>query len=263
MRRIALALLVVFGLFMTRPANASKWCEDVQVGIRYVGNVVVPVFDQQCRWVAGAVGFDPATRALTSAWNRSDAGEAYGLVQSGCPSCVVASFYEDALFIAMSDEDVWGISKDGPKRAVLECAANGGRNCEVVIAASSTAQAVYWTFNALAFDADTRAKASVSQFVRRREALDAARQSCGQPGCWTFVFQQPYGAIAKADDGQLFGAASDSRRSASKNVMSACKKAGGKGCAVVHEGSVVTGIASQLDVIQQQIERMSQQTGAR
>ena len=161
MRSIVLALLLVCGLVAARQANASKWCEDVQVGTRYVGGALVPVFDRQCRWVAGAVGFDPATRVFTSAWNHPDAAEAYGLVQSGCLSCVVASFYEDAAFIAMSDEDVWGISNEGPTRALLECQANGGRNCEVVIAASSTAKAVYWTFNALAFDADTDARASV------------------------------------------------------------------------------------------------------
>jgi Domain of unknown function (DUF4189) len=238
-----LLLIFVFGFFaplMSPVSYASNVCEDVVVGGDHENN---PIFQTQCRWLAGAVAFDPRNRTFSSAWNYDDADQAYNYVRKSCGShCVAMSFYEDYAWVAISEDDnFYGTSVISSNDAMAACQSAGGRQCEVVIGGSSTAAAVYWYFNGIAYDVVTGKSSVVTGKARRYEAIAQALAACGAPGCWAYEFQGGYAAIAKSKDGKLFGAwsrdAPSLLYSASKEAKKACKKAtGDKDCKIVVKG---------------------------
>jgi hypothetical protein len=238
---VAIALLVC----MPFRAHAAQLCEDVLVGMQPASNGIAetPIYQQQCRWVAGAVAFNTYTRAFSSAWNYENADDAFAEVRRSCGmDCAAFSFFEDLAWVAISEDDKhYGTSTVSAKEAMRECGSYG-HPCELVIGASSTAEAVYWTFGAVAYDVATGHSGKSWALRRRRDAATAAVESCAADGCWAYAFQGGYGAIAKSKSGQLFGAWDESGRgllsSASKEAKKACKKATSeKDCEIVVKGS--------------------------
>ncbi len=225
-------------------ASASQICVDQLVGMTPSNNnaPATPIFQKQCAWKAGAIAFDTASRDYWSNWNHDNADTARADVSGRCgPGCVSYAFFEDYAYIAISEDDRhWGVSTVSGERAIQECLAAGGRDCEWVMTASSTGDTRYYVFGAVAYDLATGAKGESWNYRRRRDAEAAALKSCGAPGCWAFPFQGGYGAIAKSSDGQLFGAWSDRKgllASAEREAKKACKKATGqKDCEVVADG---------------------------
>jgi hypothetical protein len=226
-------------------AQASQVCENVQIGVQPAGNGIAetPIFENRCRWVAGAVAVDVQTRAFSSAWNYGDAQQAMDRALRDCGShCAALGFFEDFAWVAIAEDDrAYGISAQSAQDAIARCQSAGGQNCEVVIGASSTAESLYWYFGAVAYDAATGKSGAVKRYARRRDAAAAAKAECGSENCWPYAFQGGYGAIAKSADGQLFGAWSESSRgllvNAGKEAKKACKKAtGDKDCEVVVKG---------------------------
>jgi hypothetical protein len=148
---VAIALLVC----MPFRAHAAQLCEDVLVGMQPASNGIAetPIYQQQCRWVAGAVAFNTYTRAFSSAWNYENADDAFAEVRRSCGmDCAAFSFFEDLAWVAISEDDKhYGTSTVSAKEAMRECGSYG-HPCELVIGASSTAEAVYWTFGAVAYD---------------------------------------------------------------------------------------------------------------
>jgi hypothetical protein len=110
-----------------------------------------------------------------------------------------------------------------------------------VLAGSSTADANYWYFGAVAYDATTGVGANSWGYARRSEARQAALTSCASPGCWAYAFQTGYGGLALADDGTLFGGwSARSEESAGKDAVKSCEKAKGKkSCSMVKTGSAL------------------------
>ncbi len=238
-------LLALTGMCFAGKSYAWQSCQNVVVGMAPAGNGVasMPVYQQQCAWLAGAVAFDPTARAYSSAWNYQNPEEALTYVLAQCgQQCVGQSFFEDFAYVAISEDDqAWGVSMVSAGDAVRQCQASGNPACVVVIGASSSAAAVYWFYGAVAHDADSGASGSSWNQYRRIDAEVAAKKSCGSESCWAYAFQGGNGAIAKSKDGRLFGAWSESARgliwSASKEARKSCKQATGeKDCEIVIKG---------------------------
>jgi hypothetical protein len=241
----SICALVMLAVGATLQAHASQLCENVIIGMQPASNGVAetPIFQEQCRWVAGAVVVDLRTRLFSSAWNYENPQQALDSAVGACGSqCVGLSFYEDFAYIAIAENDsIYATSTRSADEAISQCSSAGGLGCEAVIAASSTAAAVYWVYGALAYDVTTGKSGTSSGHARRTDAAAAAKAACGIETCWAYVFQTGYGAIAKSKDGQLFGAWSESSRglinSAGKEAKKACKKAtGDKDCEIVVKG---------------------------
>jgi hypothetical protein len=241
-------------LFASAPdARASQICEDFVVGqsaAPVIGsdsnnNPIYgspqPMYERHCTWKYGAVAIDKETRRYSAAWNYDDINAAQQKVVGECgSSCAWISFKEDLAYIAVSDDDAFaGISTMNSSDAELKCAIAGGLNCSTVLVASSTDDATYWRFGAIAYDAATAKSAAAWQHNRKSEAQQDAIKSCGQPGCWAYVFQTGYGAIAMSDDGILYGSwSARDEDSAGKVAVKSCEKEKGKkSCSVVATGS--------------------------
>jgi hypothetical protein len=257
---LRLTAFLTFALaFIALPseASASQICENVQVGeqppqiIGFENNdnnkpiygSPQPIFEQQCTWKYGAVAIDPATRGVSAAWNYDDINAAQNYVVQQCGQhCVWVSFGENFAYIALSDDDrISGISVVSSADAERQCQMAGGIDCANVVAASSTANALYWHFGGIAHDATTGASGAAWSYLRRNEAQQAAVKSCASPNCWGYAFQTGYGGIAMADDGTLYGAwSARSEGSAGKVAEKNCDKdKGKKSCSVVYTGSAV------------------------
>lgn len=242
-RTCALGCLVLAAMFGFSPrARAGQYCQNAVIGQTGGGNgrAPTPIYQQQCQWVAGAVAFEVSTRRFGSAWNHSDPEQALGAAASACgEQCVAQSFWSDYLYVAMDDEDrAWGLSENSDSQAVQQCQAAGGRQCIVVLVASSTGPATYSGFSAIAYDAATGAQGKAVDLPRARDAMAAARQQCGTPQCWAYSFQgSGAAAIARSRNGQLVGAwvASEGLLSnPSRKAKSQCKaQTGDPDCEVV------------------------------
>ena len=241
----SICALAMLAMMAALQAHASQLCENVVIGMQPAGNGVAetPIYQEQCRWVAGAVVVDLRTRLFSSSWNYENPQQALDSAVGTCGAqCVGLSFYEDFAYIAIAEDDrTYATSTSSANDAISQCGSAGGSGCEAVIAASSTAAAVYWPYGALAYDVATGKSGISSGHARRADAAATAKTACGSETCWAYVFQTGYGAIAKSKDGQLFGAWSESPRgligSASKEAKKACKKAtGDKDCEIVVKG---------------------------
>lgn len=263
MNRFLAVAAVFLAMFMFTPdARAHQYCENVQVGMSQppllgmhtdgvtpiYGNAE-PIYQQRCVWKYGAVAINPATRQFWSAWNHDSAYSAETYVQPPCGSqCVWASFAEDVMYVALSDDDkFWGYSTSSADDARDKCRASGGTTCETVLAAGSGGEAKYWQYGAVAVGPNNATGASWNHY-RRGDAEKAALQSCGHKDCWAFTFQGGYGAIArKTGTGELFGewSAFDSpeinkRDNVQSKVISSCEKEFGAGsCEIVIMGAAV------------------------
>lgn len=250
-----IALLCVLGY--APAAKASRICENVLVGetppqiVGYSGpnnNQPIygppqPIYEEQCYWKYGAIALNPVTRAYSSAWNYDDPQQAQDYVKSQCGyNCAWVSFGENFAWIAISEDDrKTGVSVKSSEDAERDCTMAGGVNCATVLAGSSTADASYWYFGAVAHDPTTGAGATSWGYARRNDARQAAIESCASPGCWAYAFQTGYGGLALADDGTLFGGWSTrSEASAGKDAVKNCEKQKGKkSCSVVNTGSAL------------------------
>jgi hypothetical protein len=256
MLRIAYWTCLLAAFFMFAPeAKASQICENVVVGqtppqiIGYENNnnnkpiygPPQPIYQEQCYWKYGAVAIDPATRAVTSAWNYDDLNVARDYVVGQCGKhCTWIAFGEDFAYIALSDDDrISATSAKSSADAEAQCTMAGGTDCSTVVAASSTANSSYWHFGSIAYDSVTGASGAAWNYLRRGEARAASLQSCANAGCWAFAFQTGYGGMALADDGNLFGAwSARSEEGAGKAALKDCEKAKGKKtCSIVYTGS--------------------------
>lgn len=257
---------------LPQAAFATQFCQNTLVGMAPGGNGVAPtpIFQQQCSWVAGAIAFDPKTRAYASAWNNPNADQALSAAIGSCGAhCAGLSFYEDFAYVAISDDDsTYATSVRSANEAVAACIAQGGRGCEAVIGASSTAEAIYWKFGAVAYDVASGAVGRTANRYRRRDAMADALQACGKETCWSYAFQSGYGAIARSSDGRLFGAwsASNGRFSnAEKAAKKDCKKAtGDKDCAIVVSGAAIdfeASIRESREILEQRLEAIERNKG--
>ena len=251
------SLLLMCGLTYAPAAHASQICENVLVGetppqiVGYSGannNQPIygppqPIYQEQCFWKYGALALNPSTRTYTSAWNYDDIREAENYVKNQCGyACAWVSFGENFAWIAISEDDRFtGISVKSSADAEKQCALSGGVDCVTVLAGSSSADANYWYFGAVAYDALTGAGANSWGYARRNEARAEAIKSCASPGCWAYAFQTGYGGLALADDGTLFGGwSARSEESAGKAAVKNCEKQKGKkSCSMVKTGSAL------------------------
>lgn len=256
--RFIVVMTVVWGAFaLPYAAHASRICNNVQVGenppqvIGFENNdnskpiygPAQPIMEEQCAWKYGAVAVDPATRAISAAWNYDDIDAAKNYVINQCGShCAWTSFGEDFAYVAMSDDDrISGYSTSSSADAEGQCAMAGGLDCATVVAASSTSNSLYWYFGAIAYDVATGESAASWGYVRKGEAHKAALQSCAVAGCWAFAFQTGHGGMALADDGTLYGGwSARSEESAGKVALKDCEKAKGKkSCSIVYTGNAL------------------------
>lgn len=247
------------------PALASELCQRQLAGLQPATNGVaeIPIYRNECVRVAGAVAFDAATRAFSSAWNQPDTHAAEAAVRASCGlGCVVFAFHDDVAYVAIADDDLaYGISTRSADDAIASCTAKGGRGCAAVIGASSTARAVYSEFGAVAYDAGRNASGRSANRLRAGDAHAEAMEHCGSVTCWTYDFQGGRGGIAKAADGRLVGTwieqLFDSRR-LQKALLKACRKeTGDKACVVVVEGPASDMGLAERD-FQEQLKRIEQ-----
>lgn len=256
-RFLAIVTLALAAFVLPTEARASRICNDVQTGenppqiIGFENNdnnkpiygPPQPIFEQQCVWKYGAVAVDPTTRTFSAAWNYDDMDTAKSYVINQCGShCAWTSFSEDFAYIALSDDDrISGYSTSNSADAERDCTMAGGIDCVTVVAASSTANSLYWYFGAIAYDTTTAESAASWGYARKGEAHKAALQSCGVAGCWAFAFQTGHGGIALADDGTLYGGwSARNEESAGKVALKDCEKAKGKkSCSVVYTGNAL------------------------
>lgn len=258
LRLLAIIAFAITIFALPSPAHASRICNNVQIGetppqvIGFENNnnskpIYGPpqaIYEEQCVWKYGAVAVDPSTRTFSAAWNYDDIDAAKNYVIDQCGShCAWTSFGEDFAYIAMSDDDrISGYSTSSSAEAERQCAMAGGVDCATVVAASSTANTLYWYFGAVAYDAATGESAASWGYARRSEAHKAALQSCAVAGCWAYAFQTGNGGMALADDGTIFGGwSARSEESAGKVALKDCEKAKGKkSCSVVYTGNALT-----------------------
>jgi Domain of unknown function (DUF4189) len=257
-RFLAIVAFAVATFALPSPAQASRICNQVQVGetppqviglennntSKPIYGPPQPIYEEQCVWKYGAVAVDPSTRTFSAAWNYDDIDAAKNYVIDQCGShCAWTSFGEDFAYIAMSDDDrISGYSTTSSAEAERQCAMSGGVDCATVVAASSTANTLYWYFGAVAFDAATGATGASWSYARKGEAHKAALQSCAVAGCWAYAFQTGNGGMALADDGTLFGGwSARSEESAGKVALKDCEKAKGKkSCSIVYTGNALS-----------------------
>ncbi len=243
--------LASLALLSTPRAAATQLCQDVLIAVHPAGNGVAatPIYQRQCRWVAGAVAFDLHTRAFSSTWNYEDPDQALAEAVGRCGTqCVGQSFFTDFIWVAMADDDrAYGLSMNNPDEALRQCTNAGGLDCAVVLGGSSTAAASYWSFSALSYDAASGASGRSIERARRRDAIAEATAQCGASGCWTYAYQGGYAAIARSSDGRLFAEWSGRDgllANASRKARNACRKAtGDKSCEVVVSSDVKSAVA--------------------
>jgi Domain of unknown function (DUF4189) len=254
MYKIVSILFAIIGLFAAAPdAQASQICENVVTGqtpAPIIGSDTnnnpiygspQPIYEQQCTWKYGAIAIDPKTRMYVAAWNYDDTQAAQDKVVGDCGSqCVWINFKDDFAYIALSDDDtISGVSVKNSADAEMQCTLAGGVKCSTILNASSTSDATYWKFGAVAYDVTTGQSAAAWGHNRKSQAEQEALKSCGLAGCWAYTFQTGYGAIAMADDGILYGSwSARDEESAGKVAEKSCEKdKGKKSCSVVATGS--------------------------
>jgi hypothetical protein len=235
-RMWGLLLLMAAALGWSGSAKAWQSCQDVVVGM-YANNQ--PVLQSQCEWLAGAVALDPASRAMGSVWNYSDADQAKAAAQRDCgPSCLVVSFYDDYFYLAASDDDAIGYAATADE-AVRQCVlARPGARCDVVVSAGSGGRAVYWPFNALGYNGKQQKAYATAGGARRRDARQAVLQLCGgEPDCFAYVHQLAHAAMALGADGELYASEGNSAGQARRAAKKYCAaEQGGKAkCEIVAE----------------------------
>jgi hypothetical protein len=258
LRFLAIIAFAVAIFALPTSANASRICNNVQIGetppqviglennnsSKPIYGPPQPIFEEQCVWKYGAVAVDLSTRKFSAAWNYDDIDTAKNYVIGECGShCAWTSFGEDFAYIAVSDDDRFsGYSTSSSTEAERQCAMAGGLDCATVVAASSTANTLYWHFGAIAYDASTGASAGSWGYARKSDAHKAALQSCAVAGCWAYAFQTGHGGMALADDGTLFGGwSARSEEGAGKVALKDCEKAKGKkSCSIVYTGNALT-----------------------
>ena len=236
MRYAAMLLLVLLGLVAHVEAKAWQSCSDQVVGM-VSGNR--PVMQQQCTWLAGAVAIDPQTRRFVSYWNYANEDEARQVASRACGAqCMAVSFYSDYLYIAAAENDAMGYA-ERKDEAMAACQIRSeGQRCEIIISAGSGGSAVYWYFNALAYDTSTGQSFSKYGSLRRSEAQARVLDACGNaPSCVTWVFQGNNAAMVMAADGSLHVNGGDSKGQARRAARKVCKDATGdkKECKLVAE----------------------------
>lgn len=240
-------LVIALSLFWLAPhsARAMRVCEDIVVGTQNAPpNGGVPIYQRECRSLAGAIAFDPQTRRYSAAWNQPDAESAAAAARNGCgPQYGVFSFYEQFAYIAMSDDgQSVGMSSRGMSEAIIDCQAPHSQACHAVIGASSTGPAASWVFGALAYDPATGAVGKAVNRSRRSDAIRDATAKCGSDECRVYAYRYGYGALAVGDGGRVFGGSAESKglfKSAAREAKAACKNAGETNCRIVAEGDAM------------------------
>jgi hypothetical protein len=246
MKLLCSLMLALLAMCMPVCVKAYEDCRDVMIGQEIdpvTGFPSAPILERRCETVPdkvdglAAIAFSLQTRGVAAVWGYKDAEQAMADAKRKCVGeCVALSFPEDKIYVAMSNDDqYYGVSKTSGEDAIRECTAKGAQTpCDHVISAQNPYDARYWKFGAVAYDAATGKSGQSWGHKRSGEAIAAAKKACGAVGCWVYVAEMEYVAIAKSEAGQLFGGTgANSTRDAAKVAAQACKEAGGKRCDVV------------------------------
>lgn len=241
MKKLLLFTLVLFGILSTQSFAWNVGCgENVPI------SVCNPNWDGSSGGGGGSLPYgsvylNPQTRDYGAVWNYPSGESANADAESRCGNACYGSWYSyDYAVISVSDDDkVVGRGmgytySQAMKASLKECEKNGGINCAPAIAGRSNAEPIVFLWGGLAYNSNTGDIWKARNHKKRTIVETELKKACGKD-CLIFDFQENYGSLAVAPNGQAaLGVSDKNLKDSDKEAVKNCKKISkAKDCKVI------------------------------